>query len=85
MKSRDLLARCNRKLFLTLAAGGIMMQINFAGCDTDLRNNLLAGIQTSIVALITTFINAFFQALMAESASSQAIVKVILDSLPALA
>lgn len=85
MKSKSMLARLNRKLLLSLALGGTLLQVSFSGCDQTLRDTVLTGVQASLTGLVTTFINAFFQALMTDNQTSQPIVQAVLESLPKLA
>ncbi len=62
-KSRMWLWSVRRKTILSILAGGTVMQLGLGGCDPSVREALLSGLQTSFVALTTTFINAFFLAL----------------------
>ncbi len=41
-------------------AGGIALQVNLSGCDTEVRDTVLTGIQTSLVGLVTSMLDAFF-------------------------
>jgi len=85
MKLWSRFARRNTRMLVALAIGGSVMQISFSGCDQQLRDTLLTGIQASVNGLVTTFINAFFQALMTDDSSSQPIVQFLTDTLPTLA
>lgn len=78
-------ARRNARMLVALAVGGAVFQISFSGCDTALRDTLLTGIQTSVTGLVSTFIAAFFQALMSDSSTSQPIVQAVFEALPTLA
>ena len=79
-----LFARCKTKLVVFIAAGACLAQV-FSGCDQNLRNQLLSGINASLVGLVTTFINAFFQSLTAQPQTSQPVVQAILEMLPKVA
>jgi len=70
---------------LTLVAGAALTQLGFSGCDQNLRNTLLTGIEQSVIGLLATFTNAFFQSLMSNTQTSQPIVQAIFDHLPKLA
>jgi len=85
MKLSKVLAKCNRKVMTLIAAGAVLTQVNFSGCNQDLRNTLLAGIESSLTGLVTTFINAFFQSLITPVTTSQPVVQAIFDHLPKLA
>ena len=84
MKARSFLTRHPRKLLLALLAGGFVAQA-FSGCNPDLRDTLLTGVQTSITGLVATMIDAFFKSLMSTSSTSQPVVQAIIDALPTLA
>lgn len=64
-----------------LLAGGAAFQFNLTGCDEEVRNTVLSGIQTSMTGLISSIINAFFLSLQdAGGSTSQPIVKAIFDN-----
>ena len=65
-------------------AGGMALQVNLSGCDTDVRNAALTGIQTSLTTLTSAIINAFFLSLQADTSSStttQSVVKAVFENL----
>jgi hypothetical protein len=65
-------------------AGGMALQINLSGCDPNVRNAALTGIQTSLTTLSTAFIQAFFLSLQgatSSSTTSQPVVKAVFDNL----
>jgi hypothetical protein len=82
--------RRRRKSWLQFAArwapflaGGVALQVNLTGCDADVRNAALTGIQTSLTTLSSAFIDAFFLSLQASSSSSttQAVVEAVFENL----
>ncbi len=58
-----------------LLAGGAALQVNLTGCDSEVRDAFLTGIQTSMTSLITSIINAFFLSLQDAGATSQSAVQ----------
>lgn len=62
-----------------LMLGGAMLQINLSGCDPEVRNSVLTGVQTSLTGLIGSLINAFFLSLQNAGSTSQPVVKAIHD------
>jgi hypothetical protein len=61
-----------------LLAGGLMLQVNLGGCDPNVRNAVLTGIQTSLTTLITSILEAFFLSLQAVgSSTSQSVVQAV--------
>jgi len=51
------------------------------GCDTEVRDTVLTGIQTAITGLFSSIVEAFFMSLQdAGGSTSQPIVKAIFDS-----
>ena len=71
------------KRWAPFLAGGLALQLNFSGCDPNVRNAALTGIQTSITTLTTAVINAFFLSLQATTSSSttQPVVKAVFENL----
>jgi hypothetical protein len=62
-----------------LVVGGVALQLNLSGCDPEVRNTVLTGIQTSLNGLITSAINAFFLSLQDASTTSQPVVNAIME------
>jgi hypothetical protein len=56
------------KILLPLMAGGIALQLG--GCDTDVKNSILSGVQSSVTGLVTTVIGAVFSSLENAGSSS---------------
>jgi hypothetical protein len=65
-------------------AGGVALQVNLSGCDTDVRNAALTGIETALTTLSSAIIDAFFLSLQATDSSSttQAVVRAAFENLP---
>lgn len=85
MRLSKILAKCNRKVLLMVAAGAFVAQIG-AGCQPTIRDQLLVGIEASLAGLVNTFLQAFFQTLQSSGATaSQPVVQAILHHLPKLA
>ena len=71
-----------KKIWLPLFAGGIAMQVSFSGCQTDVRDTVLAGIQNAAITLTTAVFNAFFLALSnAGNSTSQSVVQATFDQM----
>lgn len=75
---RYMLFRGKRWLMMT-AAGGLFV---LSGCDPDVRDTVLNGVESATTTLITTFINAFFQSVLSPDDSNAATVKAFLEQLP---
>lgn len=66
--------------WIPLFAGGLMLQ-NLGGCDPEVRNAVLTGIQTSLNGLITSIISAFFLSLQdLGSQATQPIVRAVFEN-----
>jgi hypothetical protein len=64
------------KKWLTLLAGGLVMQFNLSSCDPEVRNAFLTGVQTSILGLMDAIVGAFFLSLQdAGNSTSQPVVQ----------
>jgi hypothetical protein len=64
MTFSSFVTRYRHKIFIIAAGCGTAMQLSFSGCDESLRDSLLTGVQTALIGLVSTFIEAFFNALM---------------------
>ena len=80
MKSRRKPWTLTTRRWLPLLAGGLALQFNLSGCDPEVRNAVLTGIQTSLSGLLTSVINAFFMSLQDAGSTSQPLVKAIIDT-----
>lgn len=60
MKRHFVARLVNSKVFLPLLAGGMAMQLSLSGCDAEVRDTLLTGIQSSVTGLFSAAMNAFF-------------------------
>ena len=43
-----------------LLTAGLALQINLGGCDPEVKDRVLTGIQTSLMTLVTSVLDAFF-------------------------
>jgi hypothetical protein len=59
------------------------LQVNLSGCDPNVRDAALTGIQTSLTTLSTAFIQAFFLSLQGATSSTttQPVVKAVFENL----
>ncbi len=65
-----------------LLAGGLALQVNLTGCDSEVRNAVLTGVQTSLTGLISSIINAFFLSLQgAVSEDPQPVAKALFETM----
>ena len=65
-----------------LLIGGTALQLNLSGCDPTVRDTVLTGIQTALVGLVSSIINAFFLSLQSATGStSQSVVQSAFDHL----
>ncbi len=70
------------KGWVPLLAGGLALQVNLTGCDPEVRNAVLSGIQTSLTGIITSIINAFFLSLAdTGSSTSQPVAKAVFETM----
>lgn len=79
MSSSRVLRTVRRWGLIPLLAGFSVFQLG--GCDPDVRNAFLTGIQTTLVTLTTALINTFFQALQVQIPTSQPIVRAVFDGM----
>ncbi len=82
MKRRRAFRLLTVKRWIPLLAGGLALQFNLTGCDTEVRNTVLGGIETSLTGMIDSVIAAFFLALQdSGSSTSQPVVKAVFENL----
>jgi hypothetical protein len=74
---RNMLFR-GRMWLLTTAAGGLFV---LSGCDPDVRDTVLGGVETAVTTLITTFVQAFFETVLKPD-DGAATVKAFVEQLP---
>ncbi|HPF40636.1 MAG TPA: hypothetical protein P5081_10180 [Phycisphaerae bacterium] len=79
MKSRRKPLILLARKWAPLVAGGVALQINLSGCDTEVRDTVLTGLQTSLTGLVTSIINAFFLSLQDAGTTSQPVVNAIME------
>lgn len=76
---RALLTR-SRLWLLTVAAGGGLFVLE--GCDPTVRDTILGGVGSAATGLASTFIEAFFQSLMADEEEAVTTVRAIIETVP---
>ncbi|MFQ5805723.1 MAG: hypothetical protein ACE5I3_04650 [Phycisphaerae bacterium] len=77
---RGLLLR-GRIWSLSAASGGTMLVLS--GCDPNVRETVLAGVEGATTTLLTTFIRAFFETVLApEDEGTVTTVKAIIERVP---
>ncbi len=59
---RSLFLRGKIWLMYAVSGGGLLV---LGGCDPNVRDTVLAGVEGATTTLVTTFINAFFQTVLA--------------------
>lgn len=70
------------KRWTPLLVGGLALQVNLTGCDSEVRNAVLTGIQTSLTGLISSILNAFFLSLQdAVPDETQPVAKAVFETL----
>lgn len=75
---RNMLFR-GRMWLLTTAAGGLFV---LSGCDPDVRDTVLSGVESATTTLITTFVTAFFESVLTPDDTTAATVKNFVEQLP---
>lgn len=75
---RSILTR-GRVWLVGIATGGLFV---LEGCDPTVREQVLAGVGSAATTLATTFIQAFFQALINDAEEQATIVRAIIDQVP---
>ncbi|HVP12040.1 MAG TPA: hypothetical protein VMV94_12735 [Phycisphaerae bacterium] len=71
------------KRWAPFLAGGLALQVNLSGCDPEVRNTALTGIETALTTLTSAVINAFFLSLQSTESSSttQPVVQAVFENL----
>ncbi len=67
------------KRWAPLVMGGMALQFNLGGCDPEVRDAVLTGLQSTLSTLLTTVVQAFFLSLQDAGTTSQPVVQVIQD------
>ncbi|MFH1418902.1 MAG: hypothetical protein ABII12_11545 [Planctomycetota bacterium] len=70
------------KRWAPLVAGGLALQVNLTGCDPEVRNAVLDGLNTSITGMFSSIMNAFFLSLQDAATTSQPVAKALFEDLP---
>lgn len=66
-----------------LLTAGLALQINLGGCDDEVKDKILTGIQTSIMGLVTSVMDAFFLSISGAgttTTTTQTTVKAVIDT-----
>lgn len=82
MKRRRVSRWLIAKRWTPFIAGGAALQMNLTGCDQEVRDAVLTGVQTSMTGLFTAIIDAFFLSLQdIGSSTTQPVVQATFESL----
>ena len=82
MKRRRVSRWLTAKRWAPLLAGGLALQVNLTGCDPEVRDAVLTGVQTSLTGMITSILNAFFLSIAdSGSSTSQPVVQAVFENL----
>lgn len=77
---RGLLLR-GRIWLLSAVSGGSLLVLS--GCDPNARDTILGGVESSVTTLLTTFIQAFFESVLAtDDDSTVTTVRAIVEQVP---
>jgi hypothetical protein len=71
------------KRWAPFLAGGLALQLNLSGCDSEVRTTVLDGLSSSMTTLFSAVIEAFFQSLQdaGSSSTTQSVVQAVVDNL----
>lgn len=72
------------KMLIPLLFGGMALQANLGGCDSEVRDSILTGLSTSLTTLASAVIEAFFLSLGESATTSQPVVQATIDFLQSL-
>jgi hypothetical protein len=79
-RMRGLLLR-GRIWLLSAVSGGSLLVLS--GCDPNVRDTILGGVESSVTTLFTTFIQAFFETVLAaDDDSTVTTVRAIVEQVP---
>ena len=73
---RRLVLRARIWVLSAVSGGGLLA---LSGCDPDVRDTVLGGVESATTTLITTGIQAFFETLLAEDEETVTTVKAIVE------
>jgi hypothetical protein len=77
---RGLVLRGRIWLLSAVSGGGLLV---LSGCDPTVRDTVLSGVEGATTTLITTFIQAFFESVLApEDEGTVTTVKAIVERIP---
>ncbi len=63
-----------------LLTAGFALQINLGGCDDEVKDKILTGVQTSVTGLVTSVMEAFFLSVSGGATTTQTTVKTVIDT-----
>jgi hypothetical protein len=66
-----------QKWALLTTAGGLLV---LSGCDPTVRDTVLAGVEGASTVLSTTFLQAFFESLVAQDEGAATIVRAAVET-----
>lgn len=69
----------SRSWWASLTVGGTMLALG--GCEPEVRDTVLSGVENAALGLVASFINAFFQTLNQSEDAGMDTVRVILEHL----
>ncbi len=75
------------KRWSPIVAGGMLLQLNLSGCDAEVRDAFLTGIQgalsgfqTTMSGLMTNIVSAVFMSFMSGESQTQITAQAIIDA-----
>jgi hypothetical protein len=76
---RRLLLHGRIRLLSAASGGGLLV---LSGCDPTVRDTVLGGVESATTTLLTTFITAFFETVLAPEDETVTTVKAIVERVP---
>ncbi len=64
-----------------LLGGGMLPFFSLTGCDPEVRNTVLAGVQAALTTFFAAILEGFFLALMADSTANQPTARAVFEGL----
>ena len=74
---RRMLFRAQKWVLLSAAGSTFVL----SGCDTNVRDTVLSGVESASTVLTTTFLQAFFQSLMPANEGAATVVKAMTEQI----
>jgi hypothetical protein len=82
MKRQLMIRLAKSRAFLPVLMGGFALQFNLGGCDPEVRDAFLSGIQSSLTGLINAMITAIFTGL--SSATTETTTTTVTPTITAM-